>query len=129
MRRILTPLIFTGAIALAALPSIAMAHPRLLSSTPAAGATIARPTKLTLIFSEKMLAPLSGVDLTMTGMPGMANHAPMPIRGFKTAVEGDGKTMIVTLPRALPAGSYDLDWHLVGADQHKVAGKLSFSVK
>ena len=129
MRRILTPLIFTGAIALAALPSIAMAHPRLLSSTPAAAATIARPTKLTLIFSEKMLAPLSGVDLTMTGMPGMANHAPMPIRGFKTAVEGDGKTMIVTLPRALPAGSYDLDWHLVGADQHKVAGKLSFSVK
>jgi methionine-rich copper-binding protein CopC len=125
MRRIL----FTAAIALAALPSMAMAHPKLLSSAPAAGASVAKPTKLTLTFSEKMLAPLSGIDLTMTGMPGMANHAPMPIKGFKTAVEGDGKTMTVTLPRALPAGNYDVDWHLVGADQHKVAGKYSFSVK
>lgn len=125
MRRIL----LTAAFALAALPSMAMAHPKLLSSTPAANASVAKPTKLTLTFSEKMLAPLSGIDLTMTGMPGMANHAPMPIKGFKTAVEGDGKTMTVTLPRALPAGNYDVDWHLVGADQHKVAGKYSFTVK
>lgn len=125
MRRIL----LTAAFALAALPSIALAHPKLLSSTPAANATVAKPTRLSLTFSEKLLAPLSGVDLTMTGMPGMANHAPMPIKGFKTAVEGDGKTLVVTFPRALPAGSYDLDWHIVGADQHKIAGKYSFSVK
>ncbi|AMK17550.1 MULTISPECIES: copper homeostasis periplasmic binding protein CopC [Sphingobium] len=125
MRRIL----FTAALALAALPSVAMAHPKLLSSTPAANATVAKPTKLTLTFSEKLLAPLSGVELTMTGMPGMASHAPMPIKGFKTAVEGDGKTLAVTLPRALPAGSYDLNWHIVGADQHKITGKYSFSVK
>jgi len=125
MRRIL----FTAALVLGALPAVAMAHPKLISSTPAANATVAKPTKLTLTFSEKLLAPLSGVDLTMTGMPGMANHAPMPIKGFKTAVEGDGKTLAVTLPRALPAGSYDLDWHIVGADQHKIAGKYSFSVR
>lgn len=125
MRRIL----FTAAFALAALPSVAMAHPKLLSSTPAADATVAKPAKLTLTFSEKLLAPLSGIDLTMTGMPGMANHAPMPIKGFKTTVEGDGKTMTVSLPRALPSGSYDLNWHIVGADQHKMAGKFSFSVK
>lgn len=122
-------ILFTAALALAALPSVAMAHPKLLSSTPAANATVAKPTKLTLTFSEKLLAPLSGVELTMTGMPGMASHAPMPIKGFKTAVEGDGKTLAVTLPRALPAGSYDLNWHIVGADQHKITGKYSFSVK
>lgn len=125
MRRIL----FTAALVLAALPSVAMAHPRLLSSTPAAGATVTKPVKLSLSFSEKLLAPLSGVDISMTGMPGMASHAPMPIKGFKTTVDGDGKTMTVTLPRALPAGKYDLSWHIVGADQHKVAGKYSFSVK
>ncbi|ANI77020.1 MULTISPECIES: copper homeostasis periplasmic binding protein CopC [Sphingobium] len=125
MRRIL----FTAAVALATLPAVAMAHPKLLSSNPAANATVAKPNKLTLTFSEKLLAPLSGVDLTMTGMPGMADHAPMPIKGFKTAVEGDGKTLAITLPRALPAGSYDLSWHIVGADQHKIAGKYSFSVK
>ena len=123
MRRLLLP----AALALAALPSFALAHPRLLSSSPAANATIAQPTRLTLSFSENLLAPLSGIDLTMTGMPGMADHAPMPIKGFKTAV--DGKTMSVTLPRALPTGRYDLDWHVVGADQHKIAGKYSFAVK
>lgn len=125
MRRIL----FAAALTLAALPSVAMAHAKLLSTSPAANATVAKPTKLTLTFSEKLLAPLSGVDLTMTGMPGMADHAPMPIRGFRTAVDRDGKTLVVTLPRALPAGSYDLNWHIVGADQHKIAGKYSFSVK
>ena len=123
MRRLLLP----AALALAALPSVALAHPRLLSSSPAANATVAQPTRLTLSFSENLLVPLSGIDLTMTGMPGMADHAPMPIKGFKTAV--DGKTMSVTLPRALPTGSYDLDWHVVGADHHKIAGKYSFSVK
>ena len=123
MRHLLLP----AALAFAALPSVALAHPRLLSSSPAANATIAQPTRLTLSFSEHLLAPLSGIDLTMTGMLGMADHAPMPIKGFKTAV--DGKTMSVTLPRALPTGSYDLDWHVVGADQHKIAGKYSFSVK
>jgi methionine-rich copper-binding protein CopC len=99
----------------------------LVSSTPAANATVAKPTKVTLTFSETFLAPLSGAELTMTGMPGMANHEPMPIKGFKTAVEG--KTMTLTFPRALPAGSYDLKWHLVGADQHKMEGGYSFKVK
>ncbi|WP_340265097.1 copper homeostasis periplasmic binding protein CopC [Sphingobium mellinum] len=125
MRRFL----LSAAFGLAALPSVAMAHPKLLASTPAANGTVSKPTKLSLSFSEKLMAPLSGVELTMTGMPGMADHAPMPIKGFKTSVEGDGKTLIVTLPRALPAGSYDLNWHIVGADQHKIAGKFSFSVK
>ena len=34
-----------------------------------------------------------------------------------------------TVPRALPAGSYDLKWHIVGADQHKMEGGYSFKVK
>ena len=116
-----------AAAALLALPGMASAHSKLVSSSPAANATVAKPTKLTLTFSETFLAPMSGVELTMTGMPGMADHPPMPIKGFKTAAAG--KTMTVTLPRALPAGSYDLKWHIVGADQHKMEGTYSFNVK
>ena len=119
-------LIAAAAMALT-LPGLASAHTKLVSSTPAANATIAKPTKMTLTFSETFLAPLSGADLTMTGMPGMANHDPMPIKGFKTAV--DGKSMTLTFPRALPAGTYDLKWHVVGADQHKMEGGYSFTVK
>lgn len=119
-------LIAAAALALA-LPGVAGAHTKLLSSSPAANATVAKPTRLVLTFSETFLAPMSGVELTMTGMPGMANHDPMPIKGFKTAVEG--KTMTLTLPRALPAGTYELKWHVVGADQHKMEGGYSFTVK
>ena len=122
-------LIAAAALSLAILPGAALAHSKLLSSSPAANATVAKPTKLTLTFSEKFLAPMSGVELVMTGMPGMADHPPMPIKGFKTALAVDGKTMVVTLPRALPAGDYDLKWHIVGADQHKMEGGYSFKVK
>ena len=121
--------LIAAAIALTVLPGAAFAHSKMVSSNPAANATVAKPTRLSLTFSEKFLAPMSGVDLVMTGMPGMADHAPMPIKGFKTSVAPDGKTMIVTLPRALPAGSYDLKWHIVGADQHKMEGGYSFKVK
>lgn len=109
------------------MPAAAIAHVKLVSSTPAASATVTKPTKLTLTFSETFLAPLSGAELTMTSMPGMAQHAPMPIKGFKTSVEG--KTMTLTMPRALPAGTYLLKWHLVGADQHKMEGSHTFIVK
>ena len=121
--------LIAAAIAMTVLPGAAFAHSKMVSSTPAANAIVAKPTRLSLTFSERFLAPMSGVDLVMTGMPGMADHAPMPIKGFKTSVAPDGKTMIVTLPRALPAGSYDLKWHIVGADQHKMEGGYSFKVK
>ena len=124
----MTRIFLTVAAAVAlALPGVASAHSKLVSSNPAANATVSRPTKLTLTFSESFVAPMSGVELTMTGMPGMANHGPMPIKGFKTSVEG--KTMTAILPRALPAGTYDLKWHIVGADQHKMEGSYSFEVK
>lgn len=124
----MTRYFLTAAAALAlALPGVASAHSKLVSSTPAANATVAKPTKLSLTFSETFLAPVSGAELVMTGMPGMVNHEPMPIKGFKTDV--NGKTMTLTFPRALPAGSYDLKWHIVGADQHKMEGGYSFKVK
>lgn len=124
----MTRYLLTAAAALAlALPGVAAAHSKLVSSNPAANATVAKPTKLTLTFSETFLAPMSGAELVMTGMPGMANHDPMPIKGFKTDV--NGKTMTLTFPRALPAGSYDIKWHIVGADQHKMEGGYSFNVK
>ncbi|GGN61619.1 copper resistance protein C [Novosphingobium indicum] len=126
MRRLaLTLLAPLGAAML--LPAAAVAHPKLVSATPAADATVAKPIKLTLTFSEALVGPLSGIELTMTGMPGMSGHQPMPIKGFTS--KADGKTLTVTLPRALPAGTYLLKWHAVAADQHRVEGSYSFAVK
>ena len=112
---------------LLALPGTAFAHPKLVSSTPAANTAVAKPTTLTLTFSEDLVGPLSGIELVMTGMPGMANHAPMPIRGFATKVEGH--TLTATMPRALTVGTYELKWHVVAADQHRIENAFTFSVR
>lgn len=111
------------------LPGMAFAQPQLVSSSPAKNASVTRPTKISLGFSEKVQGQSSGFDLVMTGMPGMADHQPMPIKGFTTSVGADGKTLVATLPRALPAGSYDLNWHVVGADKESAAGSFAFRVK
>ncbi len=110
-----------------ALPTAAFAHPRLVAASPLANSTVDKPTKISLTFSETLVAPLSGIELTMTGMPGMANHGPMPIKGFKTEVKD--KILTATLPRALPAGTYSLKWHVVAADQHRIENTYTFTVK
>jgi methionine-rich copper-binding protein CopC len=117
------------AIAAVAIATPAIAHPKLLASTPAPQATVSNVTQASLTFSETLMAPLSGIDLSMTGMPGMANHTPMKIAGFQTSVAEDGKTLVATFPRALPAGTYQLNWHAVASDTHRVTGSLTFTVR
>ena len=107
----------------------ALAHPKLVSSSPAATATVAATNRLTLTFSEHLMPRLSGIDLAMTGMPGMANHAPMKIGGVKTTVGEDGKTLIAALPRPLAAGTYRVTWSAAGADTHRMGGNFSFTVR
>ncbi|MFX8723771.1 copper resistance protein CopC, partial [Acinetobacter baumannii] len=66
----------------------------MLSTTPAARATIAATNRLSLTFSEKLMPQLSSIDLVMTGMPGMAHAAPMKMTGATTSVSKDGKTLV-----------------------------------
>ncbi|WP_395334778.1 copper homeostasis periplasmic binding protein CopC [Novosphingobium sp. BL-8H] len=114
-------------LAVAAVPSVALAHPKLVNATPAANSAVTKPTSIALTFSEDLVAPLSGIDLVMTAMPGMADHKPMPIKGI--TAKASGKTLTVALPRPLPTGTYQLTWHAVAADQHRVEGSYSFAVR
>ena len=76
----ITPLLATLALALSlGLPATALAHPKLLSASPAANATVGATKRVTLNFSERLLPKLSGGELVMTGMPGMAAHGPMKV--------------------------------------------------
>lgn len=107
----------------------AFARAKLVSATPAASAKASKVLALTLTFSEAVTDKQSGVEIVMTSMPGMAHHAPMKVSGFKTALSADRKTMSITLPRALPAGTYDVKWHAVTADTQKGEGVYSFTAK
>ncbi|RYY29377.1 MAG: copper resistance protein CopC [Sphingomonadales bacterium] len=122
---------FTRFIALAPLamlvaPMPAMAHPKLLSITPTDKAVASKPVQVSLAFSEVLMAPLSGVEVVMTGMPGMADHPPMKMTA---AVKVSGKTMVASFAHPLAPGSYTVKWHVVSADTHRIEGNTSFTVK
>ncbi len=111
------------------LPTAALAHPKLVTATPAANATVSRTTTVKLTFSERVMPKLSRATLIMTGMPNMKNHPDMKMAGVTSAVAPDGKSIVLTSAKALPAGSYRADWVIVGADTHRITGKHSFSVR
>ncbi|MBT0671748.1 MULTISPECIES: copper homeostasis periplasmic binding protein CopC [Novosphingobium] len=107
----------------------AFAHPKLVSSTPSAAATVTAPRQVTVTFSETLMPALSGAEVLMTGMPGMKDHSPMKINGARTSVATDGKTLQIAFNRPLGAGSYAVNWHAVSGDTHRVTGSVTFTVR
>jgi len=107
--------------------SLAQAHPKLLSSTPAEGADGTAPGSIELRFSESLVTQFSGAKLLMTEMPGMA-HAPMPVKA-KVTGGSDPKTMLITPLAPLPAGTYKVEWRAVSSDTHPITGNVTFKVK
>ena len=117
-----------AAFALLLMPATASAHTKLVSSTPAANSTVSKVTSVNLQFNEKIVASTLKTELVMTGMPGMANHAPMKIAA--TSVMGkDGKSLTLTAKRALVPGTYKVKWSAAGADTHRMGSEFSFTVK
>lgn len=113
-----------------ALAMPATAHTHVASSTPAAASTVSNVRTVLITFSEAFMPALSGLEIVMTGMPGMTgSHPAMKIAGVKVASSADRKTLVATLARPLPAGTYDVNWHAVGADTHRMTGKVSFTVR
>lgn len=110
-----------GASALLA-TSPAWAHAHLVSSNPAANATVAAaPKAITLTFSEKLVPAFSKFDLTMP------EHGGMKV-AVKTAVSTDGKSITGTPEAALTKGAYKIVWTAASADGHKMNGEVAFKV-
>ena len=124
-------LIASAALASATLfaPVAAHAHSKMASSTPAEGATVAKPRVLTMNFTEALLAPTAVASIVMTAMPGVKNHGEMVIRNFTPSWSNGNKTLTLKLREALRAGSYEVRWQAAGADGHRMTGKVSFNVK
>lgn len=108
--------------------SAVLAHTRVVASTPAEGATVARPRVVTLTFSEALLPPTAAASIVMTAMPGVENHGQMVIRNFTTAWSNSNRTMTLTLRQPLRAGTYEVRWQAAGADGHRMKGTVNFIV-
>lgn len=122
--------VFFAAIAMSALaPAALMAHVQLTDSTPAAGAQAKAPKEITLTFSQPVDPATAAASIIMTAMPGMANHGEMPIRNFTATWMDEGKTMILTLKKPLPTGTYEVRWQAAAADGHGMSGTVTFDVR
>ena len=110
-------------------PQVASAHTQLVSSTPTANATVAGPAKIELRFNEPVIGATARATIAMTGMPGMASHAPMAITGFTAQMGKDRKSMTLLLRRPLTAGTYLVSWTAAGMDTHRMSGTFSFTVR
>ena len=123
--------VFVAAVMAAAslaAPSVGHAHTRVVASTPAQGATVARPRVVSLTFSEALLPPTAAAIIVMTAMPGMSDHGEMAIRNFTTAWSNGNRTMTLTLRQPLRSGTYEVRWQAAGADGHRMNGTVNFIV-
>jgi methionine-rich copper-binding protein CopC len=119
-----------AAFALTALtPSALLAHVELTASVPAAGTEAKAPKVVMLTFSMPVDQATAAASIVMTAMPGMANHGEMPIRNFTTSWSDEGRTMTLTLKKALPIGTYEVRWQAAASDGHPMSGTVMFDVK
>jgi methionine-rich copper-binding protein CopC len=122
-----------SAAALALSATAALAHPHLLSSTPADKAIVAPTKTLVLHFSEVLEPKFTGADVS-SSMTMVADGKPMThemkLDGVSSAINPkDKKTLILTLKAPLTAGKYTVAWHAVSTDTHRLTGTYTFTVK
>lgn len=105
-----------------------LADPILVTAKPSANATVAPTNRIDLVFNEKIMPANTRMQLMMTSMPGMANHAPMKMP-ISVMMGKDGKSVMVMMKKPLTSGGYELRWMASGDDNEVVSGKYAFKVK
>jgi copper resistance protein C len=115
--------VFAGVLTFAALLLVAgpaSAHDQLLSSDPKDGATLdEHPASISLTFSS---APLdTGIEVVLAGPDGVTAQG--------QDIQVDDKVVTAQLADDLPAGRYDVAWHVVSSDGHPIDGEFSYTVE
>jgi methionine-rich copper-binding protein CopC len=117
-----------AAVSLLAVAGPALAHAKLVASTPADNATVAPTSSIELQFSETLVDKLSTAELGMTEMGGMKMTTPMKMP-LTATLGADHKTLKLVSAKPLARGVYKLDWHATATDTHRSNGSISFTVK
>src|SRR5215470_10095804 len=100
---------------------VAYAHPALKTADPAQGATVSSPKEIRLTFTEDLVAKFSG--LTVKDQSGNLVETASP-----STDPNHKRELIVPISKPLSSGTYDVDWHAVSIDTHRVSGHFSFKV-
>jgi len=109
-----------AAAALLLMGTQAQAHARVVASTPAANATVASPSAISVTFSERVAPTFSGLNVV---------NAAGATFAVTTTVSQDGRTLSGRPARALAAGAYVANWHAASPDGHRMTGVIAFTVR
>jgi methionine-rich copper-binding protein CopC len=109
-------------------PRAALAHARLVRSTPANQASLAAPPeRVELWFSELLEDGFNSVEvvraaeLTAKPRPNLARGAP--------TVDRDNRTRMTVPVQGLGPGDYAVEWRVLSRDGHRAAGRFTFRVQ
>ncbi len=101
--------------------AVAPAHPKLLSSVPAAGSRAAAPRQLSLTFNETVTPALSRIALT--------NERQQVIElGAVRADAANDHVLLADVKGAMANGRYTVRWQATGGDSHPLRGSYAFEV-
>ncbi len=107
---------------LLAAPGVALAHGRLKSSSPGAGAHLGTvPRELRFEFSEVPDLTFSNVKLFWS------DGKPIPLGPLAYTAESK-RTVVAAIPGPLAAGIYTVQWQLAGDDGHPIRGQFEFVI-
>lgn len=100
---------------------IAWAHATLVRSDPAANERVSEPpARLRLEFSEAVTPRTSRIDLVAPD----SQRLSLALRGDSS----DARVLIAEVPRLADAGTFRVEWRLIGPDGHAVTGRYSFTI-
>jgi methionine-rich copper-binding protein CopC len=111
------------ALALTLCAGSALAHPHVVSSTPAKDAQVSgSPKSVRIKFNEAPSAAFSAIEIK--------DASGKAVKVGKTGIDkADKATLTADVAQTLTPGVYTVDWKAAGADTHKVTGAYSFTVK
>jgi methionine-rich copper-binding protein CopC len=114
--------VFVVGLTLVFCSTTALAHARPTVMNPAPDSTVAAPSKISVTFSEALVAQFSSLKL-VDGKGQQVGHEK------SKGDPSDPKVMTLTVPASLPAGSYRVHWVAAAVDGHRMEGEYKFTVK
>src|SRR4030088_3161212 len=114
--------VMLAVLAISLLATLANAHPKLNSASPAADVSSkVFPSEISLNFSEGVIAKFSGVEIK-------SESGKIIPTGAAVTDPKDQKQLVVPLPAPLAGGRLTVVWHAVSRDNPRVKGEYSFAV-
>lgn len=126
-RRLCLTSVLIGMFVLAA-PGTAMAHARLVKSSPESGANLAQaPEKIELWFSELLDGNFDNIGVYAAADVSSSTRTSLVVDQAK--VDDKDKTHLTIALKPLSPGEYFVDWRVLSLDGHTATGRFKFKVQ